>query len=155
MRIYKGEAGVDLTLESFLDLLEEDALEDIIDMVLDLEATGSIKASSLLGDFDGDFDDEVVFLGVINLDDFDGDIEDLLDIENIGLENLFDFLSEEPGHFDDLTEEDLNLVFGPGNKLGEAFFSEEDILDNFFCSNEDLRVKRIVQRFHHILDASK
>src|SRR5437764_15246592 len=101
-------------------MLEEDSLEYIIYMFIDLEATGSIKGSSFLGDFDGDFDDDIVFLGVINLDDFDGDIEDLLDIENIGLENLFDFLSEEPGHFDDLTEEDLNLVFGPGNKLGEA-----------------------------------
>jgi hypothetical protein len=155
MRIYKGEAGVDLTLESFLDLLEEDALEDIIDMVLDLEATGSIKGTSFIGDFDGDFDDDVVFLGVINLEDFDGDIDSLFEDEGVGFANLFDFLSEEQGYFDNLSEEDLDLIFGPTSTLGASFPTEEELMENFLCSNEDLKVKRIVQRFRHILDAQK
>lgn len=158
MRIYKGEAGVTLTLENFLDLLEDDALEDIIDMVLDLEMTGSITGQSIMGDFDGDFGEDVVFLGVINLEDFDGDIDSLLEDENFGFANIpgiFDFLTEQPGHFDELSEDDLNLIFGPGSSLGSSFMSEEELMDNFLCSNEDLKVKRIVQRFRHILDASK
>lgn len=156
MRIYKGEAGVTLTLENFLDLLEEDALEDIIDMVLDLEMTGSITGQSFMGDFDGDIlGDDVIFLGVINLEDFDGDIDKLFEDENIGFANILDYLTEEQGHFDDLSEEDLDLIFGPGSSMGASFISEEELMDNFLCSNEDLKVKRIVQRFHHILDAQK
>jgi hypothetical protein len=153
MRIYKGEAGVTLTLENFLDLLEEDALEDIIDMVMDLEMTGSITGHSVMGDFDGEFGDDVVFLGVINLEDFDGDIESLLEDENFGFANVLDFLTEDASHFDELTDEDLDLIFGPGSSA--SFISDEELMDNFLCSNEDLKVKRIVQRFHHILDAQK
>jgi hypothetical protein len=156
MRIYKGEAGVTLTLENFLDLLEEDALEDIIDMVLDLEATGSINGQSLMGDFDGDLmGDDVVFLGVLDLSDFDGDIEELLNGDSTGLESILDYLVDEPGFFDAMSEEDFESLFGTESTLGGSFLSDEDILDNFFASNEDLRVKRIVQRFHHILDAQK
>lgn len=164
MKIYKGEAGVTLTLENFLDLLEEDALEDIIDMVLDLEMSGSITGQSVMGDFDGDmFGDDVVFLGVVDLSDFDGDIESLLqdedflekilEQEGVGFTNILDFMSDDPGHFDELSEDDFNQL--SSFLTGDVFLSDEDLLDNLLCSNEDLKVKRIVQRFHHILDAQK
>lgn len=160
MRIYKGGAGVEITLENFLDLLEEDALEDVIDMVLTLEETGSIK-----GDFNGlkavdldalkgDFDGDVVFLGTIDLSDFDGDFESLFDIQNIGLENLLDYLVDDPDYFEDISEDDLSNLPGPFSTTGSPFLTKEEMMDNFLCSNEDLKVKRIVRRFRHIDDAS-
>jgi hypothetical protein len=128
MRIYKGEAGFELTTQSFLDLLEEDALDELINAVIDLEA-----ADPMQGDYDGD----MIFLGEVDLDGFDGD-----------LSNLFDHITGNIDHFDIMSEEGFEDV------IGNMFLSEEDMMDNMLMSNEDLRVKRIVERFRHI-DASR
>lgn len=138
MKIYKGDAAVEITMENFLTLLEDDALDDLIDMVLDLEETGSIKKSDLDGD--------IVYLGTIDLDDldeFDGEIDGLFDHITDGLEN-----------YEILSVEDFENLFGKDSLFGAAFDDDEDILDNLLLSNEDLRIKRIVQRFRHIEDAS-
>jgi hypothetical protein len=134
MKIYKGDVGIDLTVDAFLELLEEDALDEAINMVLDLEATGSIK-----GDFDGD----IIYMGAIDLDEFDGDIS-----------GLFDHITDNIEHYEVISEEDFESVFGAQSAMGGAFLSDEDIINNFLFSNEDLRVKRIAQRFRHIDDAS-
>jgi hypothetical protein len=133
MRIYKGDVGMELTVQSFLDLLEEDALDEAINMVLDLDA-----ASSLSGDYDGD----LIYMGSIDLDGFDGD-----------LENLFDHITDNIEQYDTMDELDLldlQEILNSGLILGNPFMDDDELLDNILLSNEDLRVKRIVQRFGHI-----
>lgn len=134
MRIYKGESGVEMSLEGFLDMLEEDAVHEVINMVNDLDRTGSIK-----GDFDGD----VIYMGEINLNDYDGDISD-----------IFDRLAENSDNYETMSQEDFEEVFGKESSIGGAFLDDDEILDNFLYSNEDLRVKRIVERFSHIESSS-
>lgn len=134
MKIYTGDVGMELTVQSFLDLLEEDALDEAINMVLDLEAA----SSSLKGDFDGD----VVFLGSVDLDDYDGD-----------LTNLFDHITGNIEQYDDMDELDLmelQEILSSGLILGNQYMDDDELLDNLLLSNEDLRVKRIVERFRHI-----
>ena len=138
MKIYKGDAAVELTLDNFLDLLEDDALEDVINMVLDLEATGSIKGK--------DFDGEIVYLGAVDMDDLD-DYDDI--------EGLFDHITDGLENYEIISVDDFENIFGADSLLGAAFLDDEDILDNLYLSNEDLRIKRIVQRFRHIEDASR
>jgi len=53
MKIFKNKASITLTLEEFLGLLEEDALDDILMLLEDLDETGSIK-----GDRDGNYDND-------------------------------------------------------------------------------------------------
>lgn len=134
MRIYKGDVGFELTVQSFLDLLEEDALDEIINCVLDLEAEAALHS-----DFDGD----IVYLGEVDLDNLDGD-----------LSGLFDHITNNIDHFDVIEEDDYDTIFGKESALGAMFLDDADILDNFLLSNEDLRIKRIVKRFRHIDDAS-
>lgn len=134
MRIYKGDTGMELTVQAFLDLLEEDALDEAIDMVLELDAAAS--------SFEGDFDGDIVFLGEINLDNYDGD-----------LTNLFDHITENIEQYDDMDEldlADLEEIFAETMMLGSAYMTDDELLDNLLLSNEDLRVKRIVERFRHI-----
>jgi hypothetical protein len=124
MRIYKGDVGYELTVQSFLDLLEEDALDELIDSVLELDAHASLK-----GDFDGD----MIHVVQVDLDEFDGD-----------LSNLFDHITDNIEHYEVISQDDFDEVFG------HQFLTEEDIMDNLLFSNEDLRLKRIVERFRHI-----
>jgi len=142
MKIYKNNASVNLSLDEFLKLLEEDAVEDIIDMVNDLEQTGSVSSGefdNLMGDLDGD----VLYMGAINLDDYDGE-----------LDYLWDDIIDNPDNYQMISEEDFENLFGKDSTLGKVFNSDQEILDNFLLSNEDLKVKRIVERFRHIDDAS-
>lgn len=133
MKIYKNDASIELSLEDFLELLEEEALDQIIDMVIDLEASGSIN-----GDYDGE---NIIYMGSIDLND--GDIED-----------LFDFL-DSAENFEIMSEEDLDTIFGSGFLPNEyGFLDDEDMIDSLMSSNEDLKVRRIVQRFRHIDSAS-
>ena len=134
MRIYKGEVGVDLTVEAFLDILEEDVLEELIDMVLDLEATGSIKS-----DLDGD----IIYLGQVDLDDIEGSLETLFE----DMENNMEF-------YDAYPEDELLNVFANEPYDIPYFDFEEELMDSLLLSNEDIQVKRIVKRFSHIDDAS-
>jgi hypothetical protein len=124
MRIYKGDVGYELTVQSFLDLLEEDALDELINSVLELDANAS---------FAGDFDGDMIHVVQVDLDEFDGD-----------LSNLFDHITDNIEHYEVISEEDFEEVFG------NPFLTEEDIMDNLLFSNEDLRLKRIVDRFRHI-----
>lgn len=137
MRIYKGEVGVDLTVEAFLDILEEDALDEIVDMVMDLEATGSIK------EFKGDLDGDIIYLGQVNLDDLDND-----------LSALFENMESNMEFYDAFSEEEMVSMFMDDPYAIPYFDLEEELMDNFLLSNEDIRVKRIVKRFSHINDAS-
>lgn len=130
MKIYKGDVGIELTTQAFLDLLEEDALDEAINMVLDLDA-----AASDLG--------ETMYMGVIIDEDFDGD-----------LEGLFDHITNNLENYEVIDEKDFESAFGKQSGLGQAFYSDQDIEDNFRMSAEDLRVKRMFTRFRHIDDAS-
>lgn len=118
-----------MKMEDFLELLEEDALDEIINMVIDLEATGSIA-----GDLDGD-----ILYGVIDLSDYDGNVDDLLD-------NLM----SDPEYLNELSDEEFDKLF----ISGDTFLSEEDMMEHFLLSNEDMRIKRIAERFRHIDDAT-
>ena len=131
MKIYKNNASVELSLEDFLELLEEDALEEIIEMVIDLDETGSIK---------GEYGDDIQFISVENIGDIKG---------------LFDFIEDDISYYDTISEEDLAEIFGTGSTIGNMFDSDNNIKDNFVLSNEDLKAKRIVERFGHIDNASK
>lgn len=133
MKIYKNNTGVEMKMEDFLNLLEEDALDEIIDMVLDLEATGSIK-----GDFDGE---QLYSIGVMNVND--------LGLDGGQMDDLFDYIKDNPDSYEVVSEEDFANLFG-GEALGSLFMDDEDIIDNLMLSNEDLKVKKIVQRFNHI-----
>lgn len=133
MKIYKGDVGIDLSVQAFLDLLEEDALDEAINMVLDLDA-----AASELGEFG-----ETMHIGVFIDEDFDGNID-----------GLFDHITNNLEHYEVIEEKDFESAFGKQSGLGQAFYSDEDIENNFTLSFEDLRVKRMVGRFRHIDDAS-
>lgn len=142
MKIYKGDAGIEITLDAFLELLEEDAIEEIVDMVVSLEATGSINGdiNSMYGDYDGD----MIYLGVLDMDEFDGDVG-----------SLFDHITNNIEHYEVISEGDLQEFLESAELLeaGELDILE-DVMDELLLSNEDLKVKRIVNRFRHIDDAS-
>ena len=129
MRIYKGDVGIELTIQAFLDLLEEDALEEAINLVLDMDAAHSLKE-----DYGGDF----TYIGSFEINDDT-------------LEELFEHIIENIENYEDVEEVDLlSMDEAKKNQTNEPLLSEEDLLDNLFLSNEDLRVKRIVKRFGHI-----
>jgi hypothetical protein len=134
MKIYKGDVSIDLGLKDFLELLEEDALDEIIDLVVDLEQTGSISPNNT--GFEAG-------MYMIDVTDYDGNIED-----------LFDKFAQNPEAYEITSEEDLSNLFGVESMLGQSFASDEDIMDNFLLTNEDLKVKRILKRFGHVNDAS-
>lgn len=127
MKIYKGDIGVILNVQAFLDLLEEDAVDEVIQMILDIE-----EQSALMG-----FDEAEIFhvdMGEIP-EDFDAD-------------KMFEHF------FNNLESYEVYSENGYGALLGDIFHTEEEVIDNLMLSNEDLRVKRIVQRFRHIDSAS-
>lgn len=132
MKIYKGDVGCELTVQAFLDLLEEEALDELIDTVLELEAAGT------MGDLDGD----VYFMGEVSLDKFDGD-----------LGNIFDHITDSSEHYETLSEEDFNNIFGAYSAMGSSFTNDDEIYNNLMLSNEDLKIRRIVNRFSHIEEA--
>ena len=127
MKIYKGDIGVVLTVQSFLDLLEEDAVEEVIQMILDIE-----EQSELMGFGEA----EIIPIDL-------GELPDNFDAESV-FEHFFNNLES----YEVYPENGLEAL------LGDVFSSGEEIMDNLMLSNEDLRVKRIVQRFRHIDTAS-
>lgn len=148
MKIYKNSAYVTLELDEFLGLLEEDALDEIIYMVSDLDASGTISS------------DDDMFQGA--LDDYDGDIEDILSgdfpavvyyQDGVDISDLMDI-------FPDDTE--FHLVSGDDDMLlsmmdefpgyDDGMIAGESLMDNLLLSNEDLRVRKIVKRFSNLLD---
>ena len=132
MKIYKGDVGCELTVQAFLDLLEEEALDELIETVLELDAAATMS----------DLDEDVYFMGAVNLDQFDGD-----------LSNLFDHITDSSEHYETLSEEDFNNIFGAYSAMGGSFTNDDEIYNNLMLSNEDLKVRRIVNRFRHIEEA--
>lgn len=121
MKIHKNSASVDLTLDDFLGLLEEEALDDILELLTDLDETGVMNPSN-----DSKAWEEAFEEAIGNPDDYE--------IYYLG----------------ELDEEDYDELFS--NPDGPLL--DELLLQNLLFSNEDLKVRRIVDRFHHIEDAS-
>lgn len=151
MKIYKNSSYVKLELDEFLGLLEEDALDEIIYMITDLDNSGSIN-----GDDDGDYDDE--FLDV--LEGYAGDISDILmgDFpsvvyyqEGLDLADLMEIFPDDT-EFHPVSADFNESMIGdfPGYESGMV--AGESLMDNLLLSNEDLRVRKIVKRFSHLLD---
>lgn len=149
MKIYKNNSYVKLELDEFLGLLEEDALDEIIYMVQDLDATGSIN-----GEYGGDYSGA--------LDDYTGDIEDILNgdypavvyyQDGIDITDLMEMFPNDT-EFYPVSENDemfQSMLYDfPGYEDG--MIAGETLMDNLLLSNEDLRVRKIVKRFNHLLD---
>lgn len=136
MKIYKNNSKVELELEEFYDLLEEDALDQVIYMVLDLDETGSINKGpqlpNLLGDEDGDSITRVYYSEGLEMEELLSMFGD--NIEYIGMGTM--------------SEEDLDEVF---ESSGGGFINDSTLMDNLLLSNEDLRVRKIVERFSRLL----
>lgn len=134
MKIYKNSACVNLELDEFLDLLEEDALDDVIYLVMDLDATGTAVDDEVMdGDFDGEFHTKIYHID-------DGQIGDILG-----------FLGDNVEYYPVADNETLDKIFGvTGSNHG--FIDDEFLMDNLMLSNEDLLVQRIVNRFGYLLD---
>lgn len=120
MKIHKNSASIDLSLDDFLELLEEDALDDILELLTDLDETGVMNPNNDSTAWEEAFSDAIG-----NPDDYE-----------------IYYLGELDG------EEYDELFSNPDNSL------LDEILGNLLFSNEDLKVRRIVDRFHHIEDAS-
>lgn len=117
MRIYKGNIGFEMTVQSFLDLLEVDALEEIAETIAIIEQDGAFFSAADLQDEEMDEMEGMMFLGSLT----EEELQDLLDLE--GLEVM--------------TQEEFEEVFLPDSvRTPEAAMSEED-----------LRAKRIADRF--------
>jgi hypothetical protein len=90
MKIYKNNAGIILSLDEFLEFLEEDALEDLLQMLDDAADKGA-EFEDMLGDFDGDImsitgedleelehifanmsDEDFIYMGEMDEDTFNG-----------------------------------------------------------------------------------
>lgn len=120
MRIYKGNIGFEMTVQSFLDLLEVDALEEIAETISMLEQEGSFFSAADLQDDEleaMEVMDGMMFLGNLT----EEELKDLLNFENMEV----------------LTQEEFEEVYLPG-----AVRTPETAM-----SDEDLRVKRIADRF--------
>lgn len=142
MKIYKNNANITLSLDEFLDLLEEDALEDVFIMLMDLDETGSINPNNL---YSNDVTYEYYY---VDSEDFDELLNGLGDI---------DYMFDEEDMYA-MSDEELDMVFGVHDSYED--FDEIDpdyagemgsLADELLMSNEDLRIRRIVNRFKHIL----
>lgn len=128
MKIYKNGAKVELDLDEFLDLLEEDALDDVIYLVMDLDSTGSIKNSTQEGTY-----------------------KKIYYSDGMNMEEMLEAIGEDVEHYSLISEETLDKIFGGAGAMN-GFIDEERLMDTMLLSNEDLRVRRIVDRFFYLLD---
>ena len=128
MKIYKNGAKVELDLDEFLDLLEEDALDDVIHLVMDLDSTGSIKNSTQEGTY-----------------------KKIYYSDGMNMEEMLEAIGEDVEHYLLISEETLDKIFGGAGAMN-GFIDEERLMDTMLLSNEDLRVRRIVDRFFYLLD---
>lgn len=120
MRIFKGNIGFEMTVQSFLDLLEEDALEEIVETIISIEECDPFYGE---GDFD-DYESGMLFMGSLT----EEELNDLVNTNDIEV----------------MSQEEFEAVFGqavPGAKVKPVL------------SEEDVRVKRIVERFGCVGDA--
>jgi hypothetical protein len=140
MKIYKNNSYVKLELDEFLDLLEEDALDEIIYMIMDLDASGSINGNSI-DDYDEDYSDmDEEFITKIYYTD-SIDIQELMsifpdDVEYYSMEDNDEMLNQ--------------IIDFPG--YIDGVIAGETMMDNLLLTNEDLQVRKIVKRFNHLLD---
>lgn len=121
MRIYKNNASINMSLDEFLEFLEEEALDDLLHMLEQIDENGSIH-----GDFDGDF---------IHLsgEDFEATLDDIF--ANMD-DDDFIYMSE-------IDEEMFNALMG----------ADAELLDELLMSNEDIKVRKIVEAFSFIDDS--
>lgn len=124
MKIVKNNASIELSLDDFLDLLEEEALDDVLSLLEDLDNHGSISNKN----WEDDFEDE-------DLDIFDEDF-------------FKNYMSDsEVYYLGAVTEEEFEELMAEYQDGDDPF---ESLFDNLTLSNEDLKVKKIAQRFRHI-----
>ncbi|UNY39984.1 hypothetical protein KLEB273_gp088 [Bacillus phage vB_BauM_KLEB27-3] len=92
MKIYLNKSKVELTMDEFLELLEKDALDDILDTLEDLEEIGKnisnfdeMKNSSLFDMFGPDFDPNSIEVYELNPGEDGLQMIDLTSDEHIDL----------------------------------------------------------------------
>lgn len=125
MRIFKGNVGFEMTVQSFLDLLEEDALEEIVETIISIEQSDSFYGE---GDFE-DYESGLLFLGSLT----EAELDDLANTNDIEI----------------MSQEEFEEVFGQ-NALEEV---AAQVPAKTPMSEEDAHIKRIVERFGCVGDA--
>lgn len=127
MKIYLNKSKVELTMDEFLELLEKDALDDILDTLEDLEEIGQNKLS--LKDLDPSLYDTMFRFD----SEIHGNLFDMIDPNNI---EVYELNPGEDGlQMIDLTsDEHIDLI--------------HDILNS---SNEDNKVRRLSELFSRTL----
>lgn len=102
MKLYKNNACINMSLDEFLEFLEEEALDDVLHLLNKLDEEGAMYA------------------------DFDGDVAYLDGGEN--LESIFAGMSDEDFYMETMNEDVFNMIAGASPELlDELLLSNEDI----------------------------